>query len=185
MAGKATEGGDNPGATGRTPRTQKGPTNQSAEDAAHRADVCRIAKEMNYVDTTQYWPQWKLGQGKGPNLCKVCGIKCQGKKPLNASRKSEYKHDPSWLHCAGTGDRGCEGELQLRVDMEDTYQSTHVLKERLPKLTSQVMANIFEEPNRSYPYNGFVTEIEVVRLACDNFLKAAEGRRAPETEKGD
>ena len=69
--------------------------------------------------------------------------------------------------------------------MEDAYQSTHVLKERLPKLTSQVVANIFEEPNRSYPYNTFVTEIEVVRHACDTFLKAAEGRQPPEAETGD
>ena len=139
---------------------------------------------MNYDDPAQYWPQWKLGQGKGPSICKVCGISCAGKKPMNASRKTEYKHDPSWVHCAGAGDKGCENELQLRVDMEDTYQSTHVLKDRLPKLTSQVMTNILEEPTRSYPYNTFVTEIEVIRHTCDTFLKAAEGLQPPEAEKG-
>ena len=67
--------------------------------------------------------------------------------------------------------------------MEDTYQSTSVLKDRLPKLTSQVMTNIREEPSRAYPYNTFVTEIEVVRHTCDTFLKAAEGLRPPSAEK--
>ena len=44
------------------------------------------------------------------------------------------------------GDDNCENELQLRGDMEDTYQSTNVLKDRLPKLMSEVMANIKDEP---------------------------------------
>ena len=138
---------------------------------------------MDYNNPEHYWPQWKLGQGKGPNICKVCGFSCEGKKVMNASRRTEYKSDLSWLHCAGAGDRNCESELQLRVDMEDTYQSTGVLKDRLPKLTSQVMANICEEPSRAYPYNAFVTEIEVVRHTCDTFLKACDTLRPPSAEK--
>ena len=45
------------------------------------------------------------------------------------------------------------------------------------------MTNIAEEPSREYPYNAFITEIEVVRHTCDTFLKAAEGLQPPNAEK--
>ena len=122
------------------------------------------------------------GQGQGAEDLQGVRHQLCGQEVTNAARKTEYNSDPSWVHCAGSGDKGCENELQLRVDMEDAYQSTHVLKDRLPKLTSQVMTNIAEEPSREYPYNSFITELEVVRHTCDTFLKAAEGKQPPSAE---
>ena len=96
-----------------------------------------------------------------------------GKKGLNASRRSEYNGDQSYVHCGGHGDFNCEAELQLRVDMEDAYNSTHALKDRLPKIMQGVIDSAKDEPGREFPFNTFITAIGVVRHACDTFLKTA------------
>ena len=102
-----------------------------------------------------------------------------GKKVLNASRRSEYNSDKSYVHCGGHGDYNCEAELQLRVDVEGTYASTRVLKDRLPKIMQGVIENAKDEPGREFPFNTFITEVGVVRHPCDTFLKHAKGKQPP------
>ena len=90
---------------------------------------------------------------------------------MNASRRTEYNGDQSYVHCGGHGDFNCEAELQLDIDMEDAYNHTTSLKDRLPKIMAGVVENAKDEPGREFPFNAFITEIGVVRHACDTFLK--------------
>ena len=44
----------------------------------------------NYVNHEDFPPPWMLGTGTGKAKCQVCGTSCDGTKPMNASRKTEY-----------------------------------------------------------------------------------------------
>ena len=105
-------------------------------------------------------------QGQGPE-----GL--QGLRRQLCGQEGHERLPASYVHCGGHGDFNCEAELQLRIDMADAYNSTHSFQDCLPKIMHGVAENANDEPGREFPFNAFITEIGVVRHACDTFLKHA------------
>jgi len=86
-------------------------------------------KEPEKKDPKHYAKQWRLGEGDGGVLCKVCGYAVdKGTKVKIASRKTEFNSYPDWVTC---GEHECSRELQSRVDLENTYTGTHNIAEMI------------------------------------------------------
>ena len=108
------------------------------------------------MDPKAYAKPWRLGEGKGSHICKICGY--AGTTPYkvkNASRKTGFNSETSWIYC---GDYACGRELQSRVDLENTYSGTHTVMEMIGHNGHTWVENTKEEWHPENPHDALFLE---------------------------